>query len=1196
MEKKYILGMDIGISSVGWALLDLDEFDNPYKIIDVGSRIFAPGEVEKTGDSRAKARREKRGARRIIRRRAFRLDRVRNLLYQYGYLNGEVNSDIVSIKNEELTNIYDKMVNNYYKNKDKNPYKLKVEALDRKLTSEELCIILVHYAKKRGYKSNREDVNDNETGKVLSAIKENICLMEEKKYRTVSEMYIKDDKFKDKIKNSPGEYKVSISNEMYLEEINMVLDSQIKYGLIDNKFKDNYLEIWSSRRHYSNGPGGNSPYGGNLIEKMTGQCKFDKKPRAPKRAYSTELFLALTKILNTKYKLDDSNEFVNFSKEEIFKIIELAKNEKQVTYKNVLSILGSQNVIFKDLKLSKKDYIKVIEEIKKSLGISKEEKLELNKLTAEEKEQYDKLYNKKIVSQTFIELKGYQELKKCIIKSFGKEKWEEVHDNIKLLDDLALFCTNYKLNSEIKEKISNSTNIPKEFCDDNFISILPNFKDHVMLSTDIIRDLIPLMMNGERYDEAMKKINKNFTNPNECLVKKDLLVPIYLDQDITNQRVIRSLTQARKVLNAIIKKYGRPYCINIETARELAKTKKERNEIEKKQQENYDKNIKIKNHMVELGLFKSIDDINSNDLLKYKLWEEQKGICSYSLEKIKIEDLYFNNVVQIDHILPYSRTFNDNYLNKTLVLSKANQDKGDRTPFEWFGNTNKWNEYVKFINSLIIPQSKKDNYLLKELTYDMTREMREQNLNDTKYISKEFASLIKTYLNVDNVNVYQGALTAKLRARWGLNRLTHSYIAQNYMMPDDMKEGLSKDRDNHLHHAMDALVIAATTKSLQQKITLYEKVSRYVDGLTRKKIAQMSVDELYNNEYIRIDEDTGVVDVDMFKEYLMNNIRYGKYDVAKLKFPLPYDNFADEAKMRVYERDLEVLKNGMRLLRTYSKKDINNLKILIPSIAKNKISGKMHEETYYGIKKIGDSTYKTLRKPLDKVKKKDLENIPDKDGGSKDIYNSLIAWFGDCEIGADALKKHNNEYPTNPNDKEHKPIKKLKVYENYNNTGHMINKSNVEKGGIYQIDVFKSKDKEDDKLYFAAFDILEIANINSIKKGKTIDFSVKLEYGQGKNNFYINYDNLLDKYEKVIQLGKNDLVKVTNKNNEVAIGYVVGCSSGMFEIKSTIGDGYDLIGETKIFGKIRSQFQITVSTIKSIEKLSINTLGEVNGL
>lgn len=368
MKKNYILGLDIGISSVWWGLLELDENDNPYKIIDVGSRIFTPGE-EASGDSKAKARREKRGARRIIRRREFRLDRVRNLLYETGYLKANITSDIVSIKNEELSLAFNNMINNYYKDKDTSPYKLKVEALDRRLTNEELSIILVHYAKKRGYKSNREEESDNDSGKVKSALRENETIMKKKHYRTISEMYLKDEKFKDKIKNSPNNYKISVTNEMYLEEINKVLDMQIKFGLIDETFKIEYLEIYNSRRSYAKGPGGDSPYGGDLIERMTGKCSFDKEPRAPKKAFSSELFVSLTKLVNLKYKINDS-EFKTLTNEEITCIIEQAKDKKIVTYKDLTKILDS-NVSFKDLTLSKQEYTKLIDELKKKLNINK---------------------------------------------------------------------------------------------------------------------------------------------------------------------------------------------------------------------------------------------------------------------------------------------------------------------------------------------------------------------------------------------------------------------------------------------------------------------------------------------------------------------------------------------------------------------------------------------------------------------------------------------------------------------------------------------------------------------------------------------------------------------------------------------------------------------------------------------------------
>ena len=1209
MEKNYILGLDIGISSVGWGLLELDTNNNPYKIIDVGSRIFTPGEVEKTGDSRAKERREKRGARRISRRREFRLDRVRNLLYENGYLKGNINSNIVSVKNEELSIIFDNMINNYYKEKNSNPYILKVEALDRKLTNDELSIILVHYAKKRGYKSNREEASDNDSGKVLSAIKENEKIMKENNYRTISEMYIKDEKFKNKIKNSPGDYKISVTNEMYLKEINKVLDSQIKFGLITDDFKNQYLEIYNSRRSYAKGPGGNSPYGGDLIERMTGKCNFDGNPRAPKRAFSSEIYVALTKLVNLKYKVNDG-EYIKLSEKEIKNIIEKAKDKKIITYKDLAKELDG-NIEFKDLSLSKKEYGKVIEELKKKLNISKEESINISNLNSNDRELFNTLYNEKLLSKTLIELKGYHALKDSIIKAYSNDIWKKFKDNIELLDELALYCTNYKINEDILNKIKESENIENIFEDIHFIELLPNFKDHLMLSTDLIKKLIPLMLEGNTYDKAMNILGYNHSDINGDKEKKDLLVPIYVDDTITNQRVIRSLTQTRKVINSIIKKYGMPKIINIETARELAKSRKERNEIAKNNVEKQTENEKIKNQLVELGLFVSTDKISSTDLLKYKLWKEQNEFCGYSMKKISIEDLFGNNIVQIDHILPYSRTYNDNYLNKTLVYTKENQEKGNRTPYEWFGKTQKWDEYEAYINNLTISQKKKDNYLLKKLDFDTEREMRDQNLNDTKYISKELSSLIKAYLNVEKVNMYPGAITSKLRARWGFNRLTHSYISKTYRLPEDMKKDINKDRDNHLHHAMDALVIASITPSLQQKITLYEKFSRYIDWLTKKTIENLNIEngkEILGEYY---DDTTGEIKDINIIEYIKKqleeeHIYYNKHNISRLEFPLPYENFDKEAKLRVYEQDLDTLKWNLKSYNTYTKKDIESLHTLVPSIAKTKVSGKMHEETYYGIKEIGKDEdkkiYKTLRTPIEKVKRKDLENIPDRLGGSKDIYESLVEWFGDYEVGEEVLKANGNKYPVSKSDKEHKEIKKLKLYSEYKNTGHMINKSNVEKGGIYRIDVFKSKDKDDDKLYFAAYDILEIKKINTLREKNMVDdnFNIKLDYGQGKNNKIISYTDIINNYDLYCTLNKNDLIKITTKDGKESIAYVVGCSSGMLEVKSKLGDGYDIIvndyNENNIFSKKRDRYTTTISTIKEIEKLSISVLGEISGV
>lgn len=1205
MKYDYILGLDIGISSVGWAMLALNEENKPYRIINAGSRIFSPGEVEKTGASRAQARRETRGSRRLIRRREFRLDRVRNLLYEEGYLSGNVTSNVVSIINNELTEIYIKMINNYYREHETNPYKLKVEALDRKLSNDELAIILVHYAKKRGYKSNREDKSENDTGKVLSAIDANKDIMAEKKYRTISEMLIKDEKFSKKIKNSPNNYQMSVENEDYLKEINFVLDTQIKFGTINEEFKNKYLKIYNSRRSYAKGPGGNSKYGGNLIERMVGKCKFDNQPRAPKYAYSSELFVALSKLVNLRYKESDG-EYKSLIGAEITKIVDLAKNKTQVTYLDVQKVIG-QDIKIKDLSLNIKEFKKVIEDLHKALDIPSSEKINIKELNEDDTKKYLKLYNEQLMSKNFIQLKGYHDLRKAITKSFGKEEWNNISSNISALDDLVLFSTNYKDNSDIINAIKNSPNLDDKYADNNFVKLLENYKDHLMLSTDIIRKLIPIMEQGKTYDKAMEELGYNHYNLTENIEKKSLLVPISKCDNITNQRVIRSLTQSRKVINAIIKKYGTPKVINIETARELAKTMDERNKIAKAQAERQGDNERIRQELFEKGFFTDPRKITSTDILKYKLWTEQKEYCPYSLKKITLDDIYVNNLVQIDHILPYSRTFNDNYLNKTLVFTKYNQEKGNKTPFEWIGNGLKWEEYKSFINSLTISPLKKENYLLKDLSLDVEREMREQNLNDTKYISKELYSLIKAYLDVPNVNVYQGAITAKLRARWGFNRLTHSYISETYNMPSEMKQGIQKDRDNHLHHAMDAIVIASMTKSLQNKITLYEKFSRYIDGLTKNMLLNLNSDELKETIGEFYDDETGEVKEIDLKEYLKkqfaaNNITFLNHDIGRLKFPVPYETFVEEAKIRVYERNEEILKFKLKGLGTYTNEELKKVHVLTPSFAKSKISGAMHKDTLVGLKQFNNDdsniTYKTSRIPIEKVTPKNLESLIkcNPSGGTKDIYEAIHEWLGSSSKGEDALKEHNGKYPVSKNDKENKEIKRVKIYEEYKNTGHNIRNANVEKGDIYRIVIYKSKNKEDSKLYAVGLDIFDIKKIEKYNAGKLkCDFNLKLEYGQGSNFIIKPYKDIVDNFEEYIILNKNDLIKIICGENST-IAYVCGYSGGQLEVKSTIGDGYDLVGKNNVFNNLIGRYFKTISAIDDIKKLSINTLGEISGI
>ena len=1205
-NKSYILGLDIGISSVGWGLLELDINNQPFKILNTGVRIFTPGEVPKTGASKALERRAKRGARRIIQRREYRLDRVRLLLSEYGFIPGYPKELIPSEREEYLTIVYDKMLHGYYREKNTNPYEIKVKALSQKLSNEELAIILAHYAKHRGYKSNREDSADTsgENGKIKKAIEENRSIMDEKKYTTVSEMLLNDEKFKNRIRNGNDDYKMSVTREMYEQEIIKVLDAQIQFGLINEEFKKKYLDIWTSQRHYSKGPGYYflkengvlrkkiSPYGDekSLVARMTGYCKFDHQPRAPKSAPSAELFILLEKLLNLRYKTTEA--YQNLTKEEIEKIVELAKKKEKITYKDIVKILNLNNVTFKDNSLSRNDYGKCAEKIKELLGIDKNSKIDYNNLSEEEKKQYHQILEEKKLENIVGSLKIYNTFRKVFSK-WNPTEWDKIKDNFKLLDEIAVILTDCKLNEDIKSEIEKSDLIDNSYYE--IIIKMPNLKDHIMLSLNIIYQLIPLMLEGYRYDEAMKKIGLDHSQLHGNIEKSDLLPPITKEEGINNQRVLRSLTQCRKVINAIIKKYGLPKEIKIETARELAKSRDERNKIEKEQKENYEKNLSTKEQLVDLlpNIFKNIDYISSTDLLKYKLWKEQGERCAYSLEKISIEELFDKNVVQIDHILPYSRTFDDSYFNKTLVFSKYNQEKREKTPYEWLGETPQWNKFKNYILSLNISDKKKDNYLLEKLTQEIESEMRSQNLNDTKYISKFLVGFIKAHLNIDEnkVKAFSGSITGKLRGRWGLNGLTHSLESSNYHIKNNTYEELKKNRENHLHHAMDALVIASITPSLQNKIIEYEKFARFLNNKTSSQLQEFIDENHY--DITQFTNAEGEITHESIKQYIDEGLKTGQLKTRKhsplyyLSYPLPYTNFVEEAILRVYERDINVLREKLKNdIKTYTTEELKNIHPIYPSFAKPKLSGALHKETISGYNKARNILTSRVDLNDKKFTESKLNCILDADVGAKTVYDTIKAWLAGYKTGKEAYDAHRG-YPIN--EKTGNIIKKVKLQSEYNNKGHFIKNGFVDKDDIYQIDIY-TKDG-DDKLYFVGYDLFDLAQIKRKK-----DFNLVLWYGQGTAQEILKYTELQEKFNLYLSVGRNQLIQITKKDGTSGIGYVVGFSSGMFEIKSMLGDGKDLYGENQLFSNPRSQYQITISTIQSITKLDISVLGEINGL
>ena len=164
MSRLYTLGLDIGVASVGWSILENDPItEEPIKIIKLGVRTFKINEVSDTGESTAKARREKRGLRRRTRRRELRMKTARDIL--------EKNLKVCIT--EELSKIANKDV-----------YELRARALDERLSDAELCKVVLNLFKRRGFKSNRKGLADKESGLLLSAINQNQEFLEKKESNT----------------------------------------------------------------------------------------------------------------------------------------------------------------------------------------------------------------------------------------------------------------------------------------------------------------------------------------------------------------------------------------------------------------------------------------------------------------------------------------------------------------------------------------------------------------------------------------------------------------------------------------------------------------------------------------------------------------------------------------------------------------------------------------------------------------------------------------------------------------------------------------------------------------------------------------------------------------------------------------------------------------------------------------------------
>ena len=937
---RYTIGLDIGIASVGWAVINNDK----SRIEDLGVRVFKKAE-EADGKALNLSRREARCTRRRIRRRATRMKKVKELLVKYNLVTEEELIDLYVMTDEK-----------------KDVYELRFDALEEKIDRKDWGRVLTNIAKRRGYKSNRKtDEEDSEGGRLTKGTQENKRILEEKNYRTIGEMFYKDRKFVENKRNKGGEYNNTVLRSMLLDEIKILFEKQRNFGnnYASEEFEKEYIDIVMFQKPYI------TP---ELLERMLGKCTFENgEPRAPKNSYTFERFMLLQKVNNLR--IAESGEIINITDEQRNKIIKMAYEQSEITYA----------------------------QLRKKLNLSKEAKfVDLN--YSQIKKKKDDMSEDEIIKEIekikFIKLEGYHKIRVALKNK--PELFEKIKANTEKQDIIADALVRNKTDETIREYLKNK-DIDIEIIEE-ILNI--NFTKFGHLSYVAMKKIIPELEKGLRYDEACENVGYDFKGKQHELQYKLPPISKLDDEVILNPVVLRAVSQTRKVINAIIDKYGSPMAIHIETARELAKSYEERGIIEAKQKANFLVNEKEKEYIKETFKFEP----KPFDLVKMKLWREQNGKCAYSQKTIPAERLYEENFVQVDHIIPFSRCFNDSYNNKVLVLTDENQRKKERTPYEYFGEDEyRWHAFEEFVNSTYKLNTKKKEFLLiKKFDENKSKEWIERNLNDTKYIARFMYNYLANNLKfaesklkrkVYNVN---GQATAVLRRYWGLNKVRE---------------------ESDKHHAQDAVVIACATSDNIKKVSDYSRDHK-----------------LYNKSSV-------------------------------LKEPWP--RFREEVEARMEDADnngeLYALKHGK--FTNYDDVEFEKIKpIFVSRMPERKVTGRAHKDTMRSLKFMNQGeNYTVVKKPLTSITKEEITNIIKKKEFSK-LYNSDKAMYEDIynkmlEAGFKAEKAFKDGYRKFSKTGNCPIVRSIKVPSSGTAGVKLKNKSLAENASMVRVDVFE-KDKK----------------------------------------------------------------------------------------------------------------------------------------
>lgn len=770
MSLSYRLGLDLGTNSIGWCAIAVQRQDDRWEasgFLDWGVRVFDDGREPARGDvpgeSSAVQRRTARGMRRRYDRITQRKQAVMSALIKQGLMPK------------------DKAARKALETRD--PLALRARGVSEQLEPHELGRALFHLQQRRGFKSNRKDARQNEE---TSSLKFAAAKLEQQLYgqQTLGEYLHEHAKrrqstrFHARTEGNKTLYDAYPTRQMVEDEFNRLWEVQRRHHpalLTDQAYTAIHHAIFFQRP---------------LKPQPKGVCSILKDEQRMAWAMpAAQRFRIAKEIANLRILRENTAKGEPLTHQQRKTLYEALCKQQHLTFNQARKLLGCESHVRFNLESENRKRL----EGDRTAHIMRGDKKGTR-------------------------FPGWDDLPPDAQEAIVARIICDDPDSDLYMEDEAMIVwlqQGYGLSAEQAEKAITA----------------PLPEGYAKYGQTVIRTLLTHMLehNSDEYEAITAngwQIEHYDGQILEALPYYGELLRAHVVQNpkasdpmvrehgrIGNPTVHIALNQLKRLMNTLKQRYGCwPQEIVIEVARDLKKGRKEIADITRE----IGKNTKLREQWrKDIAQVRGCqpEAVSGYDLAKMKLWHELEGDathrkCVFTGETISIERL-LSDEVEIEHILPRSQTLDDTSANKTLATRVANRMKGNQTPYQAFKDETGDMAYERILErAALLPKSKQWRFKPDAMErFNANGDFAARQLNDTSYIAR----LAREYLyyacdqGKDGVVTTPGTLTGLLRKSWGLHAL--------------FGEEDAKNRNDHRHHAVDALVVAMTTRSMIQKVS-----------------------------------------------------------------------------------------------------------------------------------------------------------------------------------------------------------------------------------------------------------------------------------------------------------------------------------------------------------------------------------------